>query len=156
MPAVHVEPGLRLVKPIGLQNEETCVRSGILLILFGLLVLEVVRTAEVVFSTGTAYGGEVLVAIKVELDFAFTPPTGVVRPPAHRGANVLTSALNAINDGIDALIRQRVRPAELSVEIQAVFRNLAQSVVDLIVEVVGMFIETGNGDSAAFLNGMGQ
>src|SRR6266436_9557423 len=59
VPAVEAEALLRLVEPVRPQDQgQARVGSGELLVLLGLLVLEVVRAAEIVLGTGAADGGE--------------------------------------------------------------------------------------------------
>ena len=81
-----------------------------------------------------ADGRELRVAVHVELDLALAPPAVVVDAPGQVGADVMAPALDAVEDGVDVLIGQRVDAAELGVEIGGVVRHLGQRVVDLVVD----------------------
>src|SRR5215218_8784609 len=75
VPPVQPESLLRVVEAVGSHDERQArVGRAELLILLRLLVLEVVRPAEVVFGTGAADRRIRGVAVDEELDFALTPP----------------------------------------------------------------------------------
>jgi len=78
----------------------TGIRGGELLVLVRLLVLEIVRTAEVVLSPGSADSRIFLVTVHVELDFPFTPPAVVVYTPRQVGTHVLSLALHTVNQRV--------------------------------------------------------
>ena len=70
MPAVQPESGHRTVQPVGTDYlVHAGIRGGELLVLARLLVLEIVRTAEVVLSPGPADSRIFPVTVHVELDF---------------------------------------------------------------------------------------
>ena len=76
MPAVHTEALVGVVDAVGPDDvRHARVGGGVLLVLLGGLVLEVVGAAEVVLGAGAADGRELPVTVQVELDFAFAPPT---------------------------------------------------------------------------------
>src|SRR6187397_726422 len=83
VPAVEAEALLRLVQAIGPRHErQPRVRRAEFLVALRVLVLEVVRPAEVVLGARAADRRELDVAIHEELDFALPPPTVVVHAPA--------------------------------------------------------------------------
>ena len=134
MPAVQPESGHRTVQPVG---TDYLVHAGIgggeLLVLARLLVLEIVRTAEVVLSPGPADSRIFPVTVHVELDFPLTPPAVVVYTPCQVGTHVLSLALHTVNQRVQRPLG-RVGAAELRVEVGLVLRNFCQGVVDLVVQ----------------------
>ena len=71
--------------------------GGELLVLARLLVLEIVRAAEVVLGPCPADSRVFLVTVHVELDLAFPPPAVVVHAPCHVCAHVLSLALHSVD-----------------------------------------------------------
>ncbi len=121
VPAIHAEALLGPVDTIGLDDlVEPRIGCGERLVLSQGPILEVVRTAEVVFGAGAADRGIVGVAVQEELDLTFTPPPRVVDAPSQIGANKVTLTLNAFEDGVDALVGERVDATKLRVEVGAV------------------------------------
>src|SRR5699024_9864515 len=60
--------------------------------------LKVVRTAEIILGTRSAYGGKFAVAVYKELYFAFTPPAAAVASPRKVGTHVLSAPANVVKD----------------------------------------------------------
>ena len=148
MPAVEAEALLRLVEAVRPQDQgQARVGSGELLVLLGLLVLEVVRAAEIVLGTGAADGGELRVPVQEELDLAFSPPALVVDAPGQVRSHVVALAAHSFQDGVVLLGRVRVRAAELGVEVARVGRDLPQRVGDLVVEDHLLLVEVLEGDA---------
>ena len=134
MPAVQPESGHRTVQPVG---TDYLVHAGIgggeLLVLARLLVLEIVRAAEVVLNPGPADSRIFPVTVHVELDFPLTPPAVVVYTPCQVGTHVLSLALHTVNQRVQRPLG-RIGAAELRVEVGLVLRNFCQGVVDLVVQ----------------------
>ena len=97
------------------------------------LGVEVVRATEVIFCAGAADCREIFVAVDVEFNFALAPPAVVVHTPGYVCADVVAPAFDAVEDGIDAFIRQRINATELSVKIGGVLGYVGQRVIDLVV-----------------------
>ena len=134
MPAVEAEALLRTVERIGTHSLHAGVRrrEGNVAVV-GFRVLEIIGAAEIVLRGGTADRRVCGVAVQVEFDLALTPPACVVDAPRHVRADVLPLAAHAVEDRVNALVRQRVHAAELRVEIGAVRPDVGQRVVDLVV-----------------------
>src|SRR5918995_541590 len=82
VPPVQPEPLLRVVDAIGAHHEwQARVGRAELLVHLRLLVLEVVRPAEVIFGAGAADRRIRGVAVHEELDFALAPPAFAVHAP---------------------------------------------------------------------------
>src|SRR5699024_8387073 len=88
--------------------------------------------AEVVLGTGPADGGELLVAVEVELDLPLSPPAGVVRLPGQVGAHVVALAAHVIDDGVRLAVGQRVGPAPLRMQVPTCGWQLGEAVGDLV------------------------
>ena len=97
-------------------------------------MLEIPGAAEVVLGAGPADRRPFAVAIEVELDLALAPPAVVVHAPGQIGADVLALAVDAIEEGVDLAIGQRVVASPLGVEIGAVLGDIGQGVIDRVVE----------------------
>ncbi len=133
MPAVQAETHLRPVQAIRPQDlRHTGIRCCERLVLMGFLVLEIIGAAEVVFGSGSADGWVFVIIIEIEFDFSFTPPAAVVDAPGHIGADILPAPFNPVKNRVDGLVRQRIDPAELGMEIGDIIRNVGQCVVHLI------------------------
>lgn len=88
MPAVKAESFLRTVCAVGTNDlTEACVGGAE----FGesSFTVEVVGPAKVVFGSGSADRGELVVSVHEELDLAFAPPAVVVEPPCHVDTYIL-------------------------------------------------------------------
>src|SRR5690606_3697761 len=96
--------------------------------------VEVPGTAEVVLGPGTADGGELVVAVEVELHLALAPPAGVVDAPRQVGADVVTSALHAVEQRVHLAAGDGVAAPPLRVQVAGVVGNVVELVVDLVVE----------------------
>src|SRR5690606_17196394 len=95
VPAVHTEALLAAVEAIGLNHLRHAQKGGRDAAVLALGMLEVPSAAEVVFGAGATNGRELIVAVHIELDLAFAPPTAVVDAPRDIGANVVALALDA-------------------------------------------------------------
>ena len=102
-------------------------------------ILEIVRTTEIVFRTGSADRRIITVIVQIELDFTFAPPAAVIHAPGHIGADIVPHAFHAVQNRVYFLIGKRIYTAELGVEISAVFRDILQFIVYLIVIGDGLF-----------------
>src|SRR5262245_27139891 len=135
VPAVETEALLRLIEAVGTNDQRhPRVGSGELLVLLRLPVLEVVRAAEVVLGAGADDRGGVLVAVHVELDLAFSPPAVVVDAVGHVRADVVSLALDSVDQRVDLFVGEGIDPTELRVEIALVLSDVGQRVGDLVVE----------------------
>src|SRR5699024_9035303 len=117
MPAIHAKSLLALVEAI--RNDDlgqTKVWRAVAAVLT-LRVLEVPGAAEVILGTSAGDSWEIGIAIHIELNLAFTPPTAGVHAPGDVGANVLALPLHAIEQGVHIHIRQRVGSSPLGVEV---------------------------------------
>src|SRR5208283_1854476 len=83
---------------------------------------KVVGAAKIIFRARAADGREFLVAVQVELDFAFAPPPWAVDFPGQVCADVLAMPFHAVEDGEDAFRFKWIFPAELRVKIARVLR----------------------------------
>ena len=147
VPSVQAETLARKVDHVGRQHlRQPRVRAAERLIEMVFHVLKVVRAAEIVFRAGAADGGEGLVAVEIELDFAFAPPVGAVRFPGQVRAHVLAAAADAVQDRVDLLGRQLMHTAELRMQIRHVGGHLRERIVDLVVEGDGLVVEILDGD----------
>lgn len=126
MPAVQPESGHCTVQPVGTDYlVHAGIRGGELLVLVRLLVLEIIRAAEVVFSPGSTDSRIFLVTVHVELDFPFTPPAVVVYTPRQVGTHILSLALHTVNQRVQRPLG-RVGAAELRMEVYFVLGNFCQ------------------------------
>jgi len=154
VPAIHAEPLLRLVDPVGPDHlVQPRVRRSELLVLLGLLVLEIVRAAEIILGARAADRGELLVAVHKELDLPFAPPTVGIHAPSQVRAHVLAFPPNAFQDRVILLGRQRVDAAELGVEIGRIGGHVGQHVVDLVVHPHRLMSDVGHRDAAVLAEG---
>ena len=159
VPAVEAEPSADLVEAVGADDlgQARVGRRELVVLARAVrrLGVEVVGAAEVVLGARAADGRELRVAVHEELDLALAPPAVVVDAPGHVGADVVAPALDAVEDGVDVLVRQRVDAAELGVEVGGVVRHVGQRVVDLVVEhVMSSFVaDVLHGDLAALAEG---
>jgi hypothetical protein len=152
VPAVQPEALLRAVRAVRAQDlGHAGVGRGELAVLA--IDVEVVGAAEVVLGAGAADGRELVVVVDVELDLALAPPARVVDPPSAVGADVLAATLDAVKDGDDVALGQRVDPAELGAEAGRVVRDVAQRVGHLVVDDAFLDAVVGQGDAGALSEG---
>jgi len=111
---------------------------------------ESVGSAEVVLGPGAADGGKLLVSVDEKFYLAFTPPAGVVRAPAHVGADKVAPAFDSINDGVNGLVGQGIDAPELGMQIACILWDVGQGVVDLIIEGHVFLVQVLHGDLARF------
>ena len=151
VPAVEAEAGLGGVDAVGSDDlGEAGVGGGELAVAALVLAeVEVVGAAEVVLGAGAADGGELAVAVEEEFDLALAPPAAVVDAPGHVGADVLALSPDAVEDGVDILVGERVHPPELGVEVGGVIGDVGEGVVDLVVERHLLQPDVLHGDFAA-------
>src|SRR5205085_2596682 len=90
-----------------------------------------------------------VIAVDEELELALTPPSGVVHTPAHVRANEMTAAAHTVENGVELLVPERIRAAELGVEVRGVLGYLGERVVDLVVEDSVGRAAVGQRDAAA-------
>ncbi len=91
MPAIHAEPELTAVEPVRCDHlMQSAVRSreGTIMVVTD-RILEIVRTTEIVFRTGSADRRIITVIVQIELDFTFAPPAAVIHAPGHIGADIV-------------------------------------------------------------------
>jgi len=100
-----------------------------------IIFIKTPRPTEVILGAGAANRRPLLVAVEIHLDLPLAPPAGTVLLPAHEGADKVSMAAHAIEDGIDILVRHGIGPAELRVEIKAVRRHFLQGVIKGVEEV---------------------
>ena len=150
MPAVESESLADIVQTVAAHDlRQTGVRGREFRILA--VDVKVVRTAEVVFRTGAADGREFGVAVHEELDFTFAPPAVVVYTPEQVRADVLTLALDAVDDGVVRLVRQRVDAVEAGAEVRDFVFQLGFDVVDLVVDRRVAVVDVFERDACALL-----
>src|ERR1039457_6711009 len=145
VPSIQAKSLLRFVETIRLDHlNQAAVRRSELLILLFFLILEVIRSAEIIFRPGSVNRREGLVAVHVELDFSLAPPAVVVNTVGEIGSHVLPLPFYIVEDGVDIFIRERIYPSELRMEVRGVLGNLRLCVVDLIVDHHGLAIQVLN------------
>ena len=98
-----------------------------------LTVFEVIGAAEIIFRTCAGNRGEFTIAIHVEFDLAFAPPTAIVDAPGHIGTHIVPLTPHAIQKRMHLLVRKRVTAPELRMEIGFVLSDRCQSIGDLVV-----------------------
>ena len=96
------------------------------------LNIPVVGAAKVVFGAGADNGRILLIAVKEELDFAFAPPVVIRHADRQISAYKLPASPDTIHNGVIGLVRQRIHPPELRMEIGGIVGNLGKGVVNLI------------------------
>lgn len=137
---------------------EAGVGRGEGLIFVEVVVFEIVRAAEIVFGAGAANGRELIIAVQVEFDFAFTPPARVMDVHGEVGADVLAFAFDVVEDGVKAAGLERVFVMVLSMEISSVARDGGEFIVHLVVQSHAFRIRAFHifhGDAGAFAEGHG-
>ena len=159
VPAVQAELLAGFVDLVRRQHlRKAGVGRGEGLVFVEVVVLEIVGAAKIIFGAGAADGGELGIAVHVEFDFAFTPPTRVVDVHGEIGADVLAFTFDVVENGVKAVHFERVLVMILGVEISGVAGNVGEFVVHLVVERhafgVGAF-DVLHGDAGAFAEGHG-
>ena len=103
MPAVKRKPLIGVIQSVGpcdvrkprIKRAEFAVSA---------VDVKIPRAAEIVLGARSAYRGEFAVAVKVELDFSFSPPAVVVHLPGKIGPDVLSAALDAVDNRVYAAL----------------------------------------------------
>src|SRR5690606_11349544 len=101
---------------------------------FAFGVFEIPGAAEIVFGAGAADRREGVVPVHVKLDLTFAPPTAIIDAPGDVRADVVALPLDAVDDGVDLLVGQRVAPAPLGMEVPGVVADVRQGVRDLVID----------------------
>src|ERR1035438_434602 len=108
MPSIQAKSLLRFVEAVRLNHlNQAAVRRSELLILLFLLILEVIRSAEIIFRPGSVNRREGLVAVHIELDFSLAPPAVVVNTVGEIGSDILPFPFDIVEGGVD---RSEERP----------------------------------------------
>ena len=116
MPTVHRKSLICLIYSIGAQDlVYSAVGRTILVILT--VVFEAIRSAEIILCSCAAYSGKFIVAIKIKLYLAFSPPAVIIKSPEHISSDVMSVSAYVVKYSIYFLIWQRIHAAELSVEV---------------------------------------
>src|SRR5690554_7241361 len=149
MPAIHSESLSGSVGNIGrqylYQSGIRCCKSNVLPV-----PVEIIRSAEIILSSGSYDGRELLVSIHEEFDFSFAPPAIVIHLPGHIDSYIVPFSLYSVDNGIIGGFIHFCA-AELCMEIGSILRYIGQRIIDLIIEVHRLFIiDISHGDPAFF------
>ena len=96
--------------------------------------------AEVIFRARAADGREFPVSVEIEFDLTLAPPVVIADSPAHDGSDIMTAALDLIQNRIDLLVGQRIDPPELRMKVSTVLGDVRQCVVDLMKTGLALFL----------------
>ena len=124
VPAVELESLLGIVSLARSADdaEHSCVKTAEGAVFVGRdVVAEGVGSAEIVLGSRAADGGELTVAVEVELDLTFAPPSVGFNAPVHICADIVTVALDPVKDNVIFHIRQWIYSSVLCVKIKAIF-----------------------------------
>src|SRR5262245_25965860 len=113
-----------------------------------LLVLKIIRTTEVVLSAGAADCREFPIAVEEKFDLPFSPPARVVHTPSQIGSNVVSPSLDSVQKNVVSLIRKRIGPPKLGVEVGRIVRHFSKGMINLIVERHALIIKVLHRNSA--------
>src|SRR5208282_3186363 len=151
MPAVHSKSLLRRVQPVGPNHlrQSRVGRRELAIAAVFLSHVEVVRAAEIILGAGSADRRKLRVAVDEKLYLALAPPSAVVNSPRHVGANVLPAARDPIDDRVNLLVRERIHPPELRVEVRRIGGYFGEHVVDLIEQYHRLVRSVGHGNQAS-------
>ena len=134
MPAVHPEPLLADVQPVGaddlrhpeIRRRELCVARA--------RDVEVPCAAEVVLGAGARDRRIFRVVVEVELDLALAPPSVGVHAPGDVGADVVPLPFNALEQDVRCLVLEGVGATPLGVEVGVIRVVAADLVRHLVVD----------------------
>ena len=70
--------------------------------------------------------------------------------PCHVGSDVLAVAFHSVQDGVEALDFHGIFPPELGVKISGVCRNVAEVIIDLVIESHILVVQVFHRDAAIF------
>ena len=138
MPSVKIKISLRTVQAVcGADFVHTrigCAEFGIFTV-----YVEIVCAAEVILRAGAADGGEVGIAVDVELDLTLAPPAVALHAPVHVSADVVAVTLDSIKNNVIFLVGQGIYSVKAGVEIKRILGDLLFLAIDLIVKMAGVF-----------------
>jgi len=94
-----------------------------------------VGTAKIIFLTGAADSRKFIITVEIKFYLTFSPPAGTVGAVSVKGADIMAGAFDAIYNGINLLVGQRINPTELGVEVSGMVRHRCLRVIDLVVKL---------------------
>ena len=114
------------------------------------VAVPIVRAEKIVFRARSAHCGKLCVAVHIEFEFAFAPPTAFsVKTDIHCGADVVSFSVYAVKNCMYAAIN-RAALSVLSMKVSAIFRYFTDFIVNLIVNCLSFVGKISQSKPKAF------
>ena len=147
MPTVETETCICAIKSVGADDlRHSGIGGGEFDVMSG--YVEVVSSAEVVLGTGATDSGEFGIAVHEELELTLAPPVVTVDLPSHIRADVVTLALDAVDNGVNT-VNGGVRATEGCAKICDILVDVGERVVYLIVNYQRLGVAVFHGETRA-------